>query len=148
MLTSRLIFNKEFAINHDKGLDKANVWCQIKNLSQPKKVPVHNQRIFFNKEILPLGQIFIKVGDEIQMSFYVKDPDAEDDKKDITAFSHYHFMVDPEGFKAMGGFCKDEILRDVKTWRATMTSLDLNYIEDGSLGMSSLSYNRDQAKKA
>jgi hypothetical protein len=27
MLTSRLIFNKEFAINHDKLLDKANIWC-------------------------------------------------------------------------------------------------------------------------
>lgn len=40
MLTSRLIFNKEFALNHDKNLDKANVWCQIKNLSQPKKAPI------------------------------------------------------------------------------------------------------------
>jgi len=62
MLTSRLIISKEFAINHDKSLDKTIIFCQIKNMSNTS-LPVVRQRIYFNKETLELGKNFIRVGD-------------------------------------------------------------------------------------
>ena len=62
MLSSRIIFQKEFALNHDKCLDKTNILCKIKNITN-ETLPIQKTRLFFNKEVLPLGQIFIKVGD-------------------------------------------------------------------------------------
>ena len=76
-------------------------------------------------------------------------PDPDDDKKEPMPFSFYHFIVDPEGgFRLTDGFCRDGLLKEVRTWRALTTSMDLNFIEDGSQGMTSLNYNRDQQKKA
>ena len=54
MLTSRLIFEKEFALNHDKCLDKTNILCKIKNITN-ETLPIQKTRLFFNKEVLPLG---------------------------------------------------------------------------------------------
>ena len=70
MLSSRVIFEKEFAINHDKCLDKANIACKFRNVTN-ETLPVQNTRLFFNKEVLPLGQVFIRVGDQIEMTFTV-----------------------------------------------------------------------------
>ena len=70
MLSTRVIFQKEFAMNHDKCLDKTNVQCRISNITN-ETLPVQKTRLFFNKEVLPLGHIFIKVGDQIQMTFAV-----------------------------------------------------------------------------
>jgi hypothetical protein len=40
------------------------------------------------------------------------------------------------------------MLEDVVTWQAKMTAMELNYIEDGTLGMSSLSHNKKLEKQA
>ena len=155
MLNSRLIFSKEFAINHDKALDKTNIWCTIKNLTQPEKSPETSQRLFFGKEILDFGENFVKVDDEIQFTFYCKDPmKADQPDENCPPFSTYHFKVtapDAEkgtgpGFQQIAGHCLSELIEPVETWRATMASLDFNYIEDGSLGFSSLARNNKLTK--
>jgi len=62
ILNSRLIFPKEFAINHDKGLDKANIMCKIKNMTN-SSLPEQKMRVFFNKEVFELSKSFIRVKD-------------------------------------------------------------------------------------
>jgi len=54
MLSARVIFEKEFALNHDKCLDKTNIQCKIKNITN-ETLPMQKTRLFFNKEVLPLG---------------------------------------------------------------------------------------------
>jgi len=61
IMTSKLVFSKEFAINHDKSLDKATIFCQIQNMSN-SSLPVIRQRVYFNKETFELGKNFIRVG--------------------------------------------------------------------------------------
>ena len=102
-------------------------------------------RLFFNKEVLPLGQIFIKVGDQIQMTFAVQDTVKAEDE--IQPFASYFFAVESLGFRQISGQCKDDLLRDVRTWRAIMTTLDLNFIEDGSYGTTSYNFNQTEAKR-
>ena len=62
MLTSRLIFPKEFTTNHDKSLDRATIFCQLKNMTNTS-LDVVRQRVYFNKEVLELGKNFIRIGD-------------------------------------------------------------------------------------
>ena len=89
------------------------------------------------------------VGDTIKLSFYVKDAYKEDwSDDDIRPFSHYAFEVTEQGFKTISGQVSEEMLEDVVTWQAKMTAMELNYIEDGTLGMSSLSHNKKLEKQA
>ena len=44
--------------------------------------------------------------------------------------------------------CRDPEIHNICTWRAFQTILDFNFIEDGSLGLTSLGYNLQQAKVA
>lgn len=53
MLNSRIIFSKEFALNHDKSLDKSNIFCKVKNLTN-QTLPEQKIKVYFNKEVLPL----------------------------------------------------------------------------------------------
>ena len=62
MLTSKIFFTKEFAVNHDKELDKTNLICKVKNLFNPS-TPEGKTRLYFNKEMLSLSQVFIRVKD-------------------------------------------------------------------------------------
>jgi hypothetical protein len=72
------------------------------------------------------------------MEFY-----CPDDSNNVTAFTHYHFLVEADGFKSISGYCKDDFVKSITTWRAVMTTLEFNLIEDGSFGMSSLTYNKE-----
>ncbi len=50
--------------------------------------------------------------------------------------------MESDGFRASkGSLYKEEFVGNAKTWRAFSTSIDLNYIDDGSLGMTSAAYN-------
>ena len=115
-------------------------------------MPLSSQstRIFFNKTVLPLGQVFIRVGDTIELLFYVVNPysgtDARDE--DIQPFSHATFLVTEQGLETVKGMSHDEKITEVATWKAFMTTLNFNYIHDGSSGLTSLSYNQQQAKIA
>lgn len=71
MLTSKVFFTKEFAINHDKELDKTSIYCKIKNVFYPN-MPEVKTRLYFNKEMLPLSQVFIRVKDHIRLSFHIE----------------------------------------------------------------------------
>ena len=57
-------------------------------------------------------------------------------------------MVTEEGFKTVTGFSHDEKITKIETWKAFMTTLNFNFIEDGSNGLTSLSYNNQQMKIA
>lgn len=135
-------------MNHDKELDKTNIQCRFRNLTlfeKDNKAPMCGvtTRLFFNKYVLPLGQVFIKVGDIVDMIFYVPDPNAEEDagEEAIKPFSSYQFMVAVDGFQMLSGMGKDELLPQVKTWEAQMTSIALNFIEDGTMGLTTQGYN-------
>lgn len=154
VLTARAIFDKEFTLHHSKELDKAHIQCILRNLTGTAKKPSsgngnaaltsQSTRIFFNKTVLPLGQLFIRVGDTIELLFHVVDPYAGTDAKeeDVQPFSYATFLVTEQGFQTVKGMSQDEKITGVVTWKAFMTTLNFNYIHDESLGRSSLSYNQ------
>lgn len=138
MLTSKAFFTKEFAINHDKELDKADIYCKIKNIHY-ENIPEVKSKLFFNKEMLPLGQVFIRVEDQIKFSFHVEN--FQEGAPESPAFAEYIFEVEADGFRKISGQCKDNYLGDIRTWKTATTYLDLNYIDDGSFGLTTLHYN-------
>ena len=160
VLTAKAIFEKQFTINHSKDLDKANIQCRLKNLSLLENkgsstgagtaLSSHSGRLYFNKTVLPLGQIFIRVGDTIELQFYVEDPFSDLDAKDKEPqpFSYATFLVTERGFETVKGMSHDERITDVVTWKAFMTTLNFNNIHDSSQGLTSLSHNQQQAKIA
>ena len=96
MLTSRIIFSKEFAYNHEKSLDKTNIFCTIKNVGYDSN-PEYKTKIYFNKEILPLDQIFIRLGDKILFAFFVEDPYSQS-TEEREPFATYFIEVKSNGF--------------------------------------------------
>ena len=114
VLTARAIFLRDFTLNHSKDLDKANIQCIFKNITNQsnsakdknnQSMNFQKTRLFFNKTVLPLGQVFIRVGDTIELQFFTVDPtDTEQKEEDLKPFSHYQFMVTEEGFKTVTGF--------------------------------------------
>lgn len=100
MLSSRVIFEKEFAINHDKCLDKANIVCKFRNTTD-EALPVQKTRLFFNREVLPLGQVFIRVGDQLEMTFTVEESGRAEE--DLQPFASYIFQVEELGFRSISG---------------------------------------------
>lgn len=55
--------------------------------------------------------------------------------------------MEETGFRKISGQCRDGFLGNVKTWKTVMTYLDLNYIEDGTFGLTTLQYNQTEMKK-
>ena len=100
--------------------------------------------------MLPLGQIFIRVGDTFELLFYVENPFGDLDAKDKEPqpFSFATFLVTERGFEVVKGMSQDEKITDVVTWKAFMTTLNFNYIHDSSHGLTSLGHNQQQAKMA
>ena len=138
------MFSKDFAINHDKELDKTTIYCKIKNMSNEEALESRSS-LYFNKEMLPLGQVLIRVSDHIRLSFHVQNfVDVETENE---AFAEFIFEVEQNGFRKIAGQCRDNYIGDVKTWKTVMTYLDLNYIEDGTLGQTSLAFNQTEMKK-
>jgi len=74
------------------------------------------------------------------MTFAVQDAVKAEDE--IQPFASYFFVVEPLGFRQISGQCKDDFLTEVRTWRSIMTTLDLNFIEDGSYGATSYNFNQ------
>ena len=86
------------------------------------------------------------------MSFFVKDENVEEEEEENmelnNTFATYQFTVEPDGFRTIDPSQNhDDFVDSVKTWRTVMTSLDINYIEDGTNGMTSANYNSKQAAK-
>ena len=98
--------------------------------------------------MLALGKIFIKIGDNVKMSFFVKDEMAEEDEEEMSelnnTFATYTFIVEYDEktkttcFRTVNPSQNyDDCIEDVRTWTTIMTEIDINYIEDGTNGMSS-----------
>ena len=49
--------------------------------------------------------------------------------------------------KALDGLVRDQVVDGVHTWEARATGVELNFIEDGSNGATSLAYNQRLQKK-
>jgi len=74
MLSTGALFSEDFANNHDRVLDAAQIYCSITNLTQKESNQSHlEKKLFFNKEYLNLGLIFMRVGDQIEIKFYEYD---------------------------------------------------------------------------
>jgi hypothetical protein len=64
MLNTGVLFSGDFANNHPKALDLAPIYCSISNISDESSSLNHiEKRLFFNKEFLNMGLVFIRVGD-------------------------------------------------------------------------------------
>ena len=90
-----------FTMSHDRTLDKVNIQCRFKNITLARlndknlKLSHYETRLFFNKRLFPLGQLFFRVGDEIELKFTAIDAsDTEKKEDDMKAFSIYRFRVD------------------------------------------------------
>ena len=150
-LQSRIVFSKEFAISHDEALDKTNIFCRTTNLTNSQVEDVKT-RVYFNKEVFPLSQMFIRLKDHILMQFYVHDYSQE---VDMDPFTSYLFKVTPTGFQQLEEFRgmkyasmgKDGFVSGIKTWQSVITALDLNFIDDGSMGRTAAEFNKTLIKK-
>lgn len=83
LLNVNALTSKLFAENHPKSLDKATLKCKLTNVTKTAdgvidefdKLCKKTTRLFFNKEMIELGQILVQVGDVINIQFYALDPD-------------------------------------------------------------------------
>ena len=102
--------------------------------------------------MLTLGKVFIKIGDKIKMSFFVKDENVEEEDEEMSeincTFATYTFIVEFDEktkttcFRTVNPSQNyDDCIEEVKTWTTIMTTIDINYIDDGTNGMTSQSYN-------
>lgn len=98
MLSTGALFSQEFANNHAKALDDPHIYCSITNLTQKESgLKRQERRLFFNREYLNLGLIYIRVHDQIEVKFFEVDKDAE--VKDNEPFSLYIFKITSDSFE-------------------------------------------------
>lgn len=83
------------------------------------------------------------MGDTVHLEFFVDDPfdDHFDIQKDPEPFCYATVLITERGFEFLKGMSQDEKITNVATWRAFMTTLNFNFINDGTNGLTSLSYN-------
>lgn len=100
MLQSRIVFTPEFVYSHEKELDKTHIYVKIQNVTQESKEL--KTRLFFNKEMLPLNQLFIRVGDRLLYSFHVEDRFSTK-KEELEPFATCVFEVENERLRKISG---------------------------------------------
>lgn len=118
LLFFKLIQSVKEALNHDPALDVMHLVCDVRNTARDK----HSQkRIYFNKEILPMGQIACTLNDTIRLTFCTKHDD------DIAPFASFDFRVLADGLEQIS---KDQLSAPIrvplKTWTAKTAELPVN----------------------
>ena len=71
MLLVRLIQSVKEALHHPGDLDAVKIVCDVRNVSR-HGVKGFQKRLFFNKELLNLGNLEFQTGDEIKISFSIQ----------------------------------------------------------------------------
>lgn len=69
LLFMKMIQSVKEVMHHPKDLDLAHLVCDVKNVTRDKKA---SKRLYFNKEIYPVGYVPCGVGDQIKITFSVK----------------------------------------------------------------------------
>ena len=69
LLLVRLVQTVKEALHHHEDLDKVKIIAEVKNMSRGSR-PI-SKRLFFNKELLTLGNIEFMTGDEIKVTFAI-----------------------------------------------------------------------------
>lgn len=70
LLLVRMVQTVKEALHHHEDLDKVKLIAEVKNITRGVK-PI-NKRLFFNKELLLLGNLEFMTGDEVKVTFAIQ----------------------------------------------------------------------------
>ena len=82
------------ALHHHEDLDKVKIVAEIKNMSREVK-PI-SKRLFFNKELLTLGNVEFMTGDELKVSFAIQ-RHASDGNIETVPFQEIDYIMTDQG---------------------------------------------------
>jgi len=69
LLIVRMVQSVKEALHHHEDLDKVKIIGEVRNMTREAK-PI-SKRLFFNKELLAMGNLEFETGDELKMTFAI-----------------------------------------------------------------------------
>ena len=103
-------------MQHDPQLDLMHIVCDIRNTARDKQ---SSKRVYFNKEILPIGQVACTLNDTIKLTFSTKQDE------EVRPFASFDFRVLEHGLEQITQLSLP-IKVPLKTWTAKTVDLPLN----------------------
>ena len=95
LLLVRLVQSVKEAMHHPADLDLVKIMAEVKNVSIEASQPI-TKRLFFNKELLYLGNLEVRTGDELKISFSIQ-RFSSDGNTVTVPFSETDYIVTEEG---------------------------------------------------
>lgn len=100
ILILRMLRTVKEALHYHKDLDANNIVAEVRNSSHVDGKAV-SKRLFFNKEILVIGDLVFGVNDTIKITFSLKRTDA-DGNPNLVPFVTNEYLVSPQGLQLVG----------------------------------------------
>jgi hypothetical protein len=85
LLFVKMIQSVKQCFHHHKDLDLSHLVLDVRNTTR-ENISC-NRRLFFNKEIFPVGFISVMLGDTVKLTFSSKKDDS------LTPFASYEFLM-------------------------------------------------------
>lgn len=130
LMLIRMIQSVKEALHHNEDLDKVKIIGEVKNMSRGSK-PV-SKRLFFNKELLTLGNLEFAVGDEIKVSFQIQRVSSQGDIVTVP-FQETDFIMTAEGLAPsveQPGRGAESQLTPLQTWVAKELTVPFNFSKE------------------
>ena len=119
----KMIQTVKQCFHHHKDLDLSHLVLDVRNTSR-ENISC-NRRLFFNKEILPVGFISLMLGDTVKLTFSSKKDDS------LSPFAQYEFQMQSGGLMSTDKLSITQII-PLSTWYANTVKLPVNFTADGN----------------
>lgn len=115
-------------MHHPADLDMIKIVAEVRNVSREVK-PI-SKRLFFNKELLYLGNLEFQTGDELKVSFAIQRVGSDGNILTIP-FSEVDFIVTNEGLApSVEGSGVQSSLTALQTWVANQATVPFNFTKE------------------
>jgi len=123
LLFVKMIQTVRQCFHHHKDLDLSYLTLDVRNTTR-ENISC-NRRLFFNKEIYPIGFISAMLGDTVKLTFSVKKDE------DVTPFAIYEFTLQSGGLTSSEKLQTAQII-PLSTWYANTQTFPVNFTADGN----------------